>query len=315
MRHFGWIALCFLLIVALCACKKEPSESAVSTPMSDVGGEQDSQSTTSTTTTTTTGALVVTDPQGEVVTTDNGVPVTTHVTALPTSTRPVTAPNGSTVTEDDGTVKTEVVIPPHITVSTDTQGTTHTSRVPEQTVTTTTTTTTQPSLTTEPTSSTQEPTSTTEPTSSTQEPTSTTEPTTSTTEPTTSTQEPTSTTEPTNSTTSTTKPTQQEITNAVSLPAEGYAPDNRIKLGEVSLSGQTVTMVIRNISPVWETEDGKSYFEYTCYDRNNYKLLVGKIEFGYISVKSSKTCTFDIPEGTVKVELTDFQAEYWSIPI
>lgn len=96
------------------------------------------------------------------------------------------------------------------------------------------------------------------------------------------------------------------------MPAEGYSPDNRIKLGAVTLSGQTVTMVINNISRNWETEDGKSYFEYTCYDKNNYKLLVGKIEFGYIPARGSKTCTFEIPQNTVKVELTDFEAEYWS---
>lgn len=265
MKRFGWIALCLALVVGLCACKKKPDEPVVSTPVSDVGdGDSQSQSTTSTTTTTTTEALVVTDTQGTVVTNIDGTPETTHVTALPTTVRPVTDPSGSTVTKEDGTVQTEVVVPPHITVSTDAQGTTHTSYVPVQTVTTTTTT------------------------------------------------ESTSTTE---STTSTTKPTQQDAANTVSLPAEGYTPDNRIKLGEVTLSGNTVSMIIRNISAVWESEEGQSYFEYTCYDKNNRKLSVGKIEFGYIQAKGSKLCTFEIPENTVKVELTDFKAEYWSIPV
>ncbi len=293
MKRFGWIALCLALVVGLCACKKQPDEPVVSRPVSDVSdGDSQSQSTTSTTTTTTTGALVVTDTQGTAVTNVDGSLVTTHVTALPTTVRPVTDPSGSTVTKEDGTVQTEVVVPPHITVSTDAQGTTHTSYVPEQTVTSTTTTTT-----------------TTESSASNQS-SSTTESTMSSTESSAPSQ-----TTSTDSTTSTTKPTQQDVTNTVSLPAEGYTPDNRIKLGEVTLSGNTVSMVIRNITAVWESEDGKSYFEYTCFDKNNRKLSVGKIEFGYIQAKSSKLCTFDIPEGTVKVELTDFQVEYWTTPV
>lgn len=264
MRRFGWIALCLTLVVGLCACKKKPDEPVISKPVSDVSDAGDS--TTSTTTTTTTGALVVTDTQGSAVTNPDGPLVTTHVTALPTTIRPVTDPNGTTVTEADGTNKTEIVVPPHITVSTDAQGTTHTSHVTEHTVTTTTTTTTTTSTTT-------------------------------------------------STTASTTRPTQQEVADAISLPAEGYTPDNRIKLGKVTLQGNTVTMIIRNISAVWEPEEGKSYFEYTCYDKNNFKLTVGRIDFGFIPVKTSKTCNFEIPEGTVKVVLTDFRAEYWSIPV
>ncbi len=263
MKRFGVILLCLLLAVSLCACIKQPSESVVSTPVSDASGEGDGQSTTSSTTSI--GALVVTDTQGTVVINPDGKPVTTHVTALPTTFRPVTDPSGSTVTEADGAGKTEIVVLPHITVWTDAEGTTHTSHVTEHTITTTTSTTSTTSSTTV-------------------------------------------------STTSTTKPTQQEVADSISLPAEGYSPDNRIKLGTVSLSGNTVTMVIKNNSAVWETEDGKSYFEYTCYDKRNAILSVGKIDFGYIPVKSSKTCSFEIPENTVMVVLTDFKAEYWSKP-
>lgn len=260
MRRFGWIALCLFLVFALCACNKQPSEPVFSKPVSDVSGEGDSQSMT--TSTTTTGALVVTDTQGVVVTSPDGSPVTTYVTGLPTSARPVTDPSGSTVTGVGGANKTEIVVPPHITVSTDAEGTTHTSHVTEHTITTTTSTTTT-----------------------------------------------------TTSTATSTKPTQQEVADSISLPAEGYTPDNRIKLGAVSLQDNTVTMVIRNISAVWQSEEGNSYFEYTCYDKNNGKLAVGKIEFGYIPVKSSKICSFEIPANTAKVVLTDFQAEYWSVPV
>ncbi len=110
----------------------------------------------------------------------------------------------------------------------------------------------------------------------------------------------------------TTKPTEPEQPSVV-LPAEGDSLDKRIKLGKVTLSGQTVTMVIRNTSSAWEAEDG--VLEYTCYDENNLPLLVSQIKFGSIWLKSEKTCTFDIPVGTVKVELTDIQVDYWSVPV
>ncbi len=266
MKRFASIALCLLIMVGLCACKKKPDEPVISKPESDVSGTGDS---TASTTTTTTGALAVTDAEGNVVTNLDGTPVTTMVSVLPTAIRPVTDPSGTTVTEVDGTNKTEVVVPPHITVWTDAEGTTHTSLVPEQMVTTATTATTSTTVTTVTTST----------------------------------------------TTTTTKPPQQEVADGISLPAEGYAPDNRIRLGAVSHNNGVVTMVIRNISGVWESEEGKSYFEYTCYDKNNGVLAVDKIEFGYIPVKSSKTCSFTIPANTVKVVLTDFKAEYWSKPI
>jgi hypothetical protein len=268
MKRIAWILLCVLLVVGcLCGCSLKKDEAAGNP--TTTAAPTTVTAVPSTTVTTTTGALVVTDAQGTVVTDTNGSVVTTHVTALPTTIRPVTDANGTTVTEADGTGKTEIVVPPHITVSTDAQGTTHTSHVTEHTITTTTTTTV------------------------------------------------TTTTSTTASTTSTTKPTQQEVTVTVSLPAEGYTPDNRIKLGTVKLEGNTVTMVVKNISSIWETdaEDGKNYFEYTCYDKNNAKLSVGRIELGYMQVKSEKEFRFDIPENTAKVALTDFKAEYWSLPV
>lgn len=268
MKRFGAILLSLLLVTGLCACRKQPGEPVSSAPVADDTPQSDAQSTTSSTTTT--GALVVTNAQGTVVTNPDGTPVTTYVSSLPTAIRPVTDPSGITVTQEDGTNKTEVVVPPHITVWTDAEGTTHTSHVTEHTVTTTTSATTTTATTSSTVSST---------------------------------------------TSSTTRPAQQETAGSVSLPAEGYSPDNRIKLGKVTLQGNTVTMVIRNISKVWESEEGKSYFEYTCYNKNNEILKVDKIEFGYIPVKSQKICTFEIPENTVKVVLTDFEAEYWSKPI
>lgn len=124
----------------------------------------------------------------------------------------------------------------------------------------------------------------------------------------------TTTTTTTTTTGTTTRPPESDTPDVI-LPEEGYTPDGRIKLGAVSLSGHTVTMVIRNVSSVWESEDGKSYFEYTCYDENDDVLLTNTLAFGYIPVKSSRTFTFDIPENTVKVVLTDFSAEYWSVPV
>ncbi len=214
---------------------------------------------TTTTTTVTTGALVVTDGSGSPVTDGSGSLVTTIVTGLPTSTRPVTDGSGSTVTKDDGTVETEVVVPPHITVSTDASGTTHTSLVPSNTTATTAT------------------------------------------------------------TASTTQPTAgsstEQVINGVTVPASGYAADNRIKLGTVSLNGNVLSLVVKNTSKAWETEDGKSYFLYVCYDKDNNMLQGGRINFGYIPVSSEKTCVLTLPDGTAKVALTDFKAEYWSKPV
>lgn len=103
-----------------------------------------------------------------------------------------------------------------------------------------------------------------------------------------------------------------DVEFVVQLPQTGYSPDKRIRVGTVSLDGNVVTIEIKNTSSVWETEDDSSYFEYTCYDRDDAVLSVGRIDFGYIRKKSSKTCTFTIPWNTAKVELTDFAAEYWS---
>ncbi|MBQ9963569.1 MAG: hypothetical protein IJP14_00415 [Clostridia bacterium] len=82
------------------------------------------------TTTTTTIALAVTDAQGNVVTTDGGLIVTTQVSALPTEVQTVT-------NADSSTTGTQHVITSHIVVGTDAQGQQTTSVVSEQTVTTT----------------------------------------------------------------------------------------------------------------------------------------------------------------------------------
>ena len=115
--------------------------------------------------------------------------------------------------------------------------------------------------------------------------------------------------------TSTATSSTSQAANAIDLPKEGYMPDNNIMLGAVSCEKGIVSIEVRNVSSVWESDEGESYFEYTCYDKNNAVLAVGTIPFGYIPVKSSTRCTFAIPENTVKVALTDFHAEYWSAPV
>ncbi|MBQ4612107.1 MAG: SGNH/GDSL hydrolase family protein [Clostridia bacterium] len=108
-----------------------------------------------------------------------------------------------------------------------------------------------------------------------------------------------------------TAPTHQ-IIGDISVPATGYSPDDRIQIGEITVDGLDMSIEIKNISRKWESGDGESYFEYTCYDAEGNELSVGYINFGYIATRSNKVCTIVLAEGTAKVELTDFHAEYWS---
>lgn len=102
----------------------------------------------------------------------------------------------------------------------------------------------------------------------------------------------------------------------VELPSEGYTfPQKRIKVGDVSLDGNVVTIELKNVSAAWETDEETSYFEYTCYDSENNPIAVDTVKFGFIAVKKSKICTFTIPWNTAKVALTDFDAEYWTTPV
>ena len=297
MKRIGLLLLCLILAVCLCACgnggEKPDGSSAPSSDVDSTPETGDTDNAASCATSTTIGALVVTDAQGGAVTNVDGSLVTTHVGALPTVVRPVTNAGGSTATEADGTVKTEIVIPPHITVVTDEVGTLHTSVVPEQTVTTTKT---NPA-----------PTSTTRPTAG-----STNGAVTKTTLATAATTGSTQSKVTTSAgTTGTTKPTQQEGAQSVVLPKTGKKLHTYIVIGSVSLSGNEVSLELKNVSTGRET-DGESYFEYTCYDKNNVVLAVDKIEIGFIPTRSGKIYTFTIPENTDRVALTDCQAEYWS---
>ena len=115
----------------------------------------------------------------------------------------------------------------------------------------------------------------------------------------------------TTSTTPTTQPTQQEEVKGVSLPAEGYSPDGKIQIGTVQLTGNTVSMEIKNITTRYETNQD-DYFEYTCYDEDGKELKRDRINFGRIYKQQSRVCTFDIPDNTATVELTDLKVEYWT---
>lgn len=115
----------------------------------------------------------------------------------------------------------------------------------------------------------------------------------------------------TTSTTATTRPAQQEEAKGIRLPAEGYSPDGKIQIGTVSLTGNTVSMEIKNITTKYQTNQD-DYFEYTCYDENDKVLKTDKIYFGRILKKQSRVCTFTIPDNTASVALTDLKVEYWT---
>ena len=115
------------------------------------------------------------------------------------------------------------------------------------------------------------------------------------------------------STTATVQPVTTTTVRTVTLPTPGYDPDgkNRIRLGEVTLEGSTVTMVVKNTSTAWVTDED-TFFDYVCYDAAGKELLRGTIYCGAISTGKQRTCLFTIPVDIAKVELTGFTTTYWT---
>ena len=119
-------------------------------------------------------------------------------------------------------------------------------------------------------------------------------------------------------TVTTVAPPQQQEQDHVSLPATGYDPDGkgRLKMGEVTLRGQTVYMEVCNVSSNWMTEE-TAYYQYTCYDKDGKVLSLADEAFGYVYLGQlragrSKTFTFTIPQGTRRVEITGYHITYWT---
>ncbi|MBQ8683832.1 MAG: hypothetical protein IJ518_04895 [Clostridia bacterium] len=99
----------------------------------------------------------------------------------------------------------------------------------------------------------------------------------------------------------------------VELPSPGYDPDGkgRIQLGEVTLAGNTLTIVVKNVSKNWATDESTS-FTYACYDAAGKELAKGTLYVGAVGAGKQQTCQLDIPTVATKVALTGFTAGYWT---
>ena len=99
----------------------------------------------------------------------------------------------------------------------------------------------------------------------------------------------------------------------VELPSPGYDPDGkgRIQLGEVTLAGNTLTIVVKNVSKNWATDESTG-FTYACYDAAGKELAKGTLYVGAVGAGKQQTCQLDIPAAATKVALTGFTAGYWT---
>lgn len=115
----------------------------------------------------------------------------------------------------------------------------------------------------------------------------------------------------------TTTPVKEE--DGILLPAEGakILPESHngykwLELGKSTHSGSEASIVLKNVSTGWETEQSKSFVYYACYDKNDKALGEGKVNFGRINPGESKTVKIAMPAGTAKLVITKAETEFWS---
>ena len=108
--------------------------------------------------------------------------------------------------------------------------------------------------------------------------------------------------------TSTTAATQKVL-----LPQAGHDADGkgRILLESATLEGNTVTLVFKNHSTSWVTDED-SYFTYVCTDATGKELLRDTLYCGAISAGKQRTCQLALPAATARLELVDFTTTYWT---
>lgn len=106
--------------------------------------------------------------------------------------------------------------------------------------------------------------------------------------------------------------------NPVELPAIGSDIDvvkkkNRIRVSKAEIVDRTVSLTFQNYTSNWITEE-TDYVKWTAYDADGNKLKVGTIYIGCIDTKKNKikTFTFDVPDATAKVAITDSKIVYWT---
>ena len=101
---------------------------------------------------------------------------------------------------------------------------------------------------------------------------------------------------------------------AANFPSAGDALDANLQLGEVTvdLDARTGTMVVKNISRGWETEQN-SYLLFSCYNVNGGSLGSIRVNIGRIHAGGqSAPLAFTMPAGTARMEFSLCKAEYWT---
>ncbi len=94
-------------------------------------------------------------------------------------------------------------------------------------------------------------------------------------------------------------------------PKEGDDIDGRLQLGTVTVKGNKITMVVKNTTKGWETNQD-SLLTYTCYNNKGKKLAEVEVPIGRIHKQEQTTVEFEIPKDTMQVLLTDTKIEYWT---
>lgn len=122
---------------------------------------------------------------------------------------------------------------------------------------------------------------------------------------------------PATPTTTTTTPVKEE--SGLLLPAEGSKPLPEtdpgykwLELGKSSHSNGVASLVVKNTSKGWETEQEKSFLSYACYDKNGKELKQDKVNFGRIHAGESATVQITLPTGTAKLVITGAETEFWT---
>jgi len=104
----------------------------------------------------------------------------------------------------------------------------------------------------------------------------------------------------------------------VTLPAIGTDIDvtkkkDRIRVSKAEIVDRTVSLTFQNYTSNWITEE-TDYVKWTAYDADGNALKVGTIYIGCIDTKKNKikTFTFDVPDATAKVAITNSKITYWT---
>lgn len=125
----------------------------------------------------------------------------------------------------------------------------------------------------------------------------------------------TTTTTTTRPATTTTAPVKEQdgvflpVSGSKLLP-EGAVGRDYLVLGQVSHSGNVVTLEVCNTSKGYETEQEKSTISYACYDKNGKVLQEDTVNFGRVYAGKSATVKITMPNGTAKLAITGAETEF-----